>query len=127
MSGVWLFDKKGVARLISNPTRESFEQKDPIYPGTSTPPGARPRVVVYLPTNNVIKSYTELELRLAELGWTRYYSSSQPHILQFHKSENSAHLISLPINFAHLRSQHMYDIIVKNRSFFEVRETPSVT
>ncbi|KAE8676409.1 putative leucine-rich repeat containing protein [Hibiscus syriacus] len=123
MSGVWLFDKKGVARLISNPTRESFEQRDPIYPGTSTAPGTRPRVLVYLPTNHVIKSYTELEQRLAELGWTRYNNSSQPHLLQFHKSEISAHLISLPTNFAHFRSFHMYDIVVKNRSFFEVRET----
>ncbi|XP_022753828.1 flowering-promoting factor 1-like [Durio zibethinus] len=126
MSGVWIFDKKGVARLISNPTRESFEQKDPTYyPGTSTAPGARPRVLVYLPTNQVIRSYSELEQRLSELGWTRYYNFSQPDLLQFHKSENSTHLISLPRNFANFRSLHMFDIVVKNRSFFEARE-PSV-
>ncbi|KAE8660383.1 hypothetical protein F3Y22_tig00116954pilonHSYRG00273 [Hibiscus syriacus] len=114
MSGVWLFDKKGVARLISNPTRESFEHKDPICPGTSTAPGARPRVLVYLPTNQVIKSYAELEQRLAELGWTRYYNFSQPHLLQFHKSENSADLISLPRNFAHFRRRVLAKFVAVN-------------
>ncbi|KAK3169172.1 hypothetical protein Dsin_000030 [Dipteronia sinensis] len=122
MSGVWIFDKNGVARLISNPTRESFEQKEPPYPGTATAPGARPKVLVYLRENQVISSYTELEQRLTELGWTRYENSEKPNLLQFHKSQNSADLISLPINFANFKSLHMYDIVVKNRSFFEVRD-----
>lgn len=122
MSGVWIFDKNGVARLITNPTRESFEQKEPLHPGTATAPGARPRVLVYLPANHVIRSYTELEQRLAELGWTRYYNSNQPNLLQFHKSDNSAHLISLPRDFDSFKPLHMYDIVVKNRSFFEVRD-----
>ncbi|KAJ4725803.1 Flowering-promoting factor 1-like protein 1 [Melia azedarach] len=122
MSGVWIFDKNGVARLIANPTKESFEQKEPPRPGTATAPGARPRVLVYLPANQVIRSYTDLEQRLTELGWSRYYNSHQPNLLQFHKSDDSSHLISLPINFANFRSFHMYDIVVKNRSFFEVRD-----
>ncbi|KAJ9146657.1 hypothetical protein P3X46_028894 [Hevea brasiliensis] len=122
MSGVWIFDKKGVARLVSNPTRESFEQKEPPTPGTATAPGARPKVLVYLPTNHVIRSYIELEDRLTELGWTRYSNSNQPNLLQFHKSDNSAHLISLPLHFSNFKSIHMYDIVVKNRSFFEVRD-----
>lgn len=122
MSGVWIFDKKGVARLVSNPTRESFEHREPPSPGTATAPGARPKVLVYLPTNHVIRSYTELEYRLNELGWTRYYNSNQPNLIQFHKSDNSAHLISLPKHFSNFRSIHMYDIVVKNRSFFEVRD-----
>ncbi|EEF30950.1 flowering-promoting factor 1 [Ricinus communis] len=123
MSGVWIFDKKGVARLITNPTRESFEQKEPPSPGTATAPGARPRVLVYLPTNQVIRSYSELEQRLIELGWTRYSGCSQHNnLIQFHKSDNSAHLISLPNRFANFKSFHMYDIVVKNHSFFEVRE-----
>ncbi|KAL5747795.1 hypothetical protein ACOSP7_024808 [Xanthoceras sorbifolium] len=125
MSGVWIFDKNGVARLVSNPTKESFEQKEPPYPGTATAPGARPRVLVYLPANQVISSYTELEQRLTELGWTRYNNFHQPDLLQFHKSEDSAHLISLPRNFANFKSLHMYDIVVKNRSFFEVRDPSS--
>ncbi|KAJ0083735.1 hypothetical protein Patl1_30931 [Pistacia atlantica] len=115
MSGVWIFEKNGVTRLIPNPTRESFEQN-------ATAPGARPRVLVYLPTNQEIHSYSDLELRLTELGWSRYHNSHQPNLLQFHKSEDSAHLISLPKNFANFKSLHMYDIVVKNRSFFEVRE-----
>lgn len=122
MSGVWIFDKNGVARLITNPTRESFEQKEPSCPGTATAPGARPRVLVYLPDNHVIRSYTELEQRLVQLGWRRYYNSNQPNLLQFHKSDNSAHLISLPQSFDNFKSFHMYDIVVKNRSFFEVRD-----
>lgn len=126
MSGVWVFDKNGVARLIQNPTKESFERREPVKPGagTATAPGARPRVLVYLPTNQVIHSYTELEQRLTELGWSRYHDgrNSSNNLLQFHKSEDSAHLISLPTNFANFRSFHMYDIVVKNRSFFEVRD-----
>lgn len=124
MSGVWIFEKNGVARLIQNPTRESFEQKEPPLPGTgtATAPGARPRVLVYLPTNQEIHSYSDLEQRLNELGWSRYHNSHRPNLLQFHKSEDSAHLISLPIKFADFKSLHMYDIVVKNPSFFEVRE-----
>ncbi|KAF3454695.1 hypothetical protein FNV43_RR05143 [Rhamnella rubrinervis] len=122
MSGVWIFDKNGVARLISNPTRESFEQKEPPYPGTATAPGARPRVLVYLPANQIIGSYADLEHRLGELGWTRYHSSNSPDLLQFHRSDTSPHLISLPVNFANFKLLHMYDIVVKNRSYFEVRD-----
>ncbi|GLT67049.1 hypothetical protein SLA2020_393830 [Shorea laevis] len=125
MSGVWIFDKNGVARLISNPTREAFEQREPPCPGTATAPGARPRVLVYLPANQVIRSYSELEQRLGELGWTRYHNLNQPELLQFHKSENSAHLISLPKDFANFRPLHMYDIVVKNRTFFQVRDAAS--
>ncbi|KAK7261481.1 hypothetical protein RIF29_27794 [Crotalaria pallida] len=124
MSGVWVFDKNGVARLITNPTRESFEQKEPPYPGTgtATAPGARPRELVYLPSNQVIRSYTELEHRLTELGWTRYPNSDRPDLIQFHRSHNSAHLISLPKSFANFKHFHMYDIVIKNRPFFQVRD-----
>ncbi|KAM6578005.1 hypothetical protein CsatB_029842 [Cannabis sativa] len=128
MSGVWLFGKNGVTRLISYPTRESFEQKEPPFPpGTATAPGARPRVLVYLPDNQVIRSYAELEVRLGELGWTRYHNSNRPDLLQFHRSHASAHLISLPSDFAKLKPLHMYDIVVKNRSFFQVRDSPPAT
>ncbi|KAM1140678.1 hypothetical protein EV1_040341 [Malus domestica] len=85
MSEVWIFDEHGVVRLITNPTQESFEQKEPLNPSTAIAPGARPRVLVYLPTN------------------------------QFHRSENSVHLISFPKNFANLKSFQMNDIVVKNR------------
>nr|GLL30986.1 hypothetical protein DVH24_038644 [Ipomoea trifida] len=126
MSGVWIFDKNGVVRLITNPTRESFERRD--YGsscsggGTATAPGARPRVLVFVPANQVIKSYVELERRLVELGWRRYHDGTAAELLQFHRSDDSAHLISLPKSFSDLKTLHMYDIVVKNRSFFQVRD-----
>ncbi|CAN6704387.1 unnamed protein product [Malus baccata var. baccata] len=110
-----IFDEHGVVRLITNPTRKSFEQKESPNRGTATAPGARPRVLVSLPTNQVILSYPELEQRLTELGWTRYPNSCRPDLLKFHRSENSVHLISFPKNFTNLKSFQMYDIIVKNR------------
>ncbi|WCJ20521.1 flowering promoting factor 1 [Euphorbia peplus] len=133
MSGVWIFDKKGVATLITNPTKESFEQKESSSPSplissgtstsTSTAPGARPRVLVYLPTNQLITSYFDLELRLTQLGWTRYYNhfDCPNDLIQFHKSDCSSHLISLPSDFSNFKPFHMYDIVVKNPSFFQVR------
>lgn len=126
MSGVWVFDKNGVVRLITNPTKESFEQKDqPAGIGTATAPGARPRVLVYLPSNQVIRSHSELEHRLVQLGWTRYYNSDSPHLIQFHRSDTSTDLLSLPKNFASFKHFHMYDIVIKNRSFFQVCDPTS--
>ncbi|XP_010257117.1 PREDICTED: flowering-promoting factor 1-like protein 2 [Nelumbo nucifera] len=122
MSGVWIFNKKGVARLISNPTKESFEHKEPTVRGIATAPGARRRILVYIPSNQVIKSYAELEHSLRELGWKRYDNGQNPDLIQYHRSETSVHLISLPRNFANFKSTHMYDIVVKNRSYFEVRD-----
>ncbi|CAK8536090.1 unnamed protein product [Lathyrus sativus] len=143
MSGVWVFDKKGVVRLITNPTRESFEMKpEPTQPttatATATAPGARPRLLVYLPTNQVITSFSQLEQRLNELGWTRYYSNSHHHhhhhhhhhqcpndIIQFHRSDASNYLLSLPRNFSSFKHFHLYDIVIQNRSFFQVRDPTS--
>jgi len=127
MSGVWVFDKKGVVRLITNPTRESFEHKtEPTtHPGTATAPGARPRVLVYLPTNQVINSFSQLEQRLTELGWTRYSHSHLPDHIQFHRSDTSPHLLSLPRNFSSFKHFHLYDIVIQNRSFFQVRDPTS--
>ncbi|KAE8711929.1 Flowering-promoting factor 1 [Hibiscus syriacus] len=49
----------------------------------------------------------------------RYYDD--PDLLQFHK-RSTVHLISLPKDFNKFRSIHMYDIVVKNRNMFEVRD-----
>ncbi|KAI3832752.1 hypothetical protein MKW98_002298 [Papaver atlanticum] len=123
MSGVWLFNNKGVARLITNPTKESFELQEPTRAGSATAPGARRKILVYVPTNQVITSYAELEQRFNELGWVRYYPRKpKPDLIQFHRSHSSIHLISLPKNFAHLKCHHLYDIVVKNHSNFEVRD-----
>ncbi|KAK9998629.1 hypothetical protein SO802_018232 [Lithocarpus litseifolius] len=108
MSGVWIFDKNGVARLITNPTRESFEQKEPPYPGTATSPGARPRVLVYLPANQVIRSYTQLEHCLTELGWSRYHNSSCPNLLQFHRANMEGDSIS------HIREIYIFEGTIKD-------------
>ncbi|XP_009761111.1 flowering-promoting factor 1-like protein 3 isoform X2 [Nicotiana sylvestris] len=93
MSGVWIFDKKGVARLITNPTRESFELMQPTYPGsgTATAPGARPKVLVYLPENQVISSYVDLEKILIELGWSHY---NNPISLCQAQDESRNHLLA---------------------------------
>ncbi|KAI4322139.1 hypothetical protein L6164_021859 [Bauhinia variegata] len=121
MSGVWVFDKNGVARLISNPTRESFEQAaQHTGTGTATAPGARPKVLIYLPDNQVITSHSQLEHLLYQLGWTRYYNSNSSHLIHFHRSDSSPHLLSLPKDFANLKHFHMYDIVVQNRSFFQL-------
>ncbi|KAK1278374.1 Flowering-promoting factor 1 [Acorus gramineus] len=104
MSGVWVF-KNGVVRLVENP------------PGNEA--NARRKVLVHIPTNEAITSYAQLERKLAGQGWERYYDD--PDLLQFHK-RSSVDLISLPRNFAQFKLVNMYDIVVKNRNIFEVRD-----
>lgn len=106
MSGVWIF-KNGVVRLVENPGGE-----------VSGSIGRR-KVLVHTPTNEVISSYTDLERKLSSLGWERYYDD--PELLQFHK-RSTVDLISLPKDFNRFKSMHMYDIVVKNRNIFEVRD-----
>ncbi|XP_057471294.1 flowering-promoting factor 1-like [Actinidia eriantha] len=103
MSGVWVFEN-GVIRLVENP--ESNQ-------------GSRRKVLVHTPTNEVITSYGVLDRMLTSLGWERYYD--QPDLLQFHK-RSKVDLISLPKDFGKFKSMHMYDIVVKNRNLFEVRD-----
>ncbi|KAF5774205.1 putative flowering-promoting factor 1 [Helianthus annuus] len=107
MSGVWVF-KNGVVRLVENPGGDSLQ-------GSS-----RGKVLVHLPTNQVVTSYQALEQMLTSIGWERYYDD--PSLLQFHK-RSTIHLISLPKNFNKLKSMHMYDIVVKTRNVFEVRDS----
>ncbi|KAG8369971.1 hypothetical protein BUALT_Bualt14G0069100 [Buddleja alternifolia] len=101
MSGVWVFNN-GVVRLVENP-------------------GDCPRrkLLVHVPSSEVITSYSVLERILFSLGWERYYDD--PELLQFHK-RSTVHLISLPRDFNKFKSIHMYDIVVKNRGEFEVRD-----
>ncbi|KAK9671874.1 hypothetical protein RND81_12G060600 [Saponaria officinalis] len=109
MSGVWVF-KNGVVRLVENPGTESVE--------TGRTGGQR-KVLVHVHTNQVISCYDELERILLGIGWERYYDD--PDLLQFHKRA-TVHLISLPKDFRKFKLMHMYDIVVKNRSIFEVRD-----
>ncbi|XP_073135623.1 flowering-promoting factor 1-like protein 3 [Henckelia pumila] len=102
MSGVWVF-KNGVVRLVENAGECNTK-----------------KVLVHLPSSDVITSYSVLEMKLLSLGWERYYDD--PDLLQFHK-RSTVHLISLPKDFNKFKSMHMYDIVVKNRNEFEVRDT----
>ncbi|KOM33516.1 hypothetical protein LR48_Vigan01g307200 [Vigna angularis] len=108
MSGVWVF-KNGVVRLVENPGGEAVEGSR----------GGRRKMLVHLASNEVITSYSVLERKLYSLGWERYYDD--PDLLQFHK-RSTVHLISLPRDFNRFKSMHMYDIVVKNKNAFEVRD-----
>ncbi|XP_022138709.1 flowering-promoting factor 1-like protein 1 [Momordica charantia] len=109
MSGVWVF-KNGVVRLVD---------KNEAADGGQRAAQLRRKVLVYIPTAEVMTSYAGLEQKLMTLGWERYYDD--PNMLQFHK-RSTVHLISLPKDFAKFKSMHMYDIVVKNRSHFEVKD-----
>ncbi|CAK9232555.1 unnamed protein product [Sphagnum jensenii] len=145
MSGVWMF-KDGVTRLVPN-LRAEDEAAAPVgaaggsldsAPGV----GVRNKVLVYNATNETITStHEDLEAKLLEIGWQLYNStgrtasssrctgpaadqSSRRHyeLRQYHKSSDTLHLISLPLDFSNLRSTHMYDIVMKTRSAFKVRD-----
>ncbi|MBA0651814.1 hypothetical protein Goklo_019116, partial [Gossypium klotzschianum] len=103
----------GVVRLVENPGAEPLDGN---RQGSSS---ARRKVLVHVPSNEVITCYEDLESKLLSLGWERYYDD--PDLLQFHK-RSTIHLISLPRDFNKFKSIHMYDIVVKNRNMFEVRD-----
>ncbi|KAK7351430.1 hypothetical protein VNO77_10894 [Canavalia gladiata] len=107
MSGVWVF-KKGGFRLVENPQAEGK--------GCSL----KKKVLVHLPTGEVISSYTCLEQILITLGWERYYGTDT-QLFQFHK-HSSTDLISLPKDFSKFKSIYMYDIVIKNPNVFIVRD-----
>ncbi|GAV74891.1 hypothetical protein CFOL_v3_18371, partial [Cephalotus follicularis] len=111
MSGVWVF-QNGVIRLAENPGADSVD-------GSRQGSSIRRKVLVHTPSNEVINSYAVLEGKLSLLGWERYYDD--PDLFQFHK-RSTVHLISLPKDFNKFKSMHMYDIVVKNRNVFEVRD-----
>ncbi|EFJ05428.1 hypothetical protein SELMODRAFT_103635 [Selaginella moellendorffii] len=112
MSGVWVF-RNGVARLVSNPLMEPID-------GGMEPVVTRRKVLVHVPSNEIISSYSCLEPKLLALGWERY-PLEEPDLIQFHKVY-SVDLISLPADFSKFKTIHMYDIVVKNKSIFEVRD-----
>ncbi|CAN6247977.1 unnamed protein product [Urochloa humidicola] len=108
MSGVWVFEDGIVRRADSDP------------PSSAGAGGARPnKVLVHVPSGEVVTSYDVLERRLRELGWERYLYD--PCLLQFHK-RSTVHLITVPRDFARLKLVHMYDVVVKTRNVFEVRD-----
>nr|GEY92258.1 flowering-promoting factor 1-like protein 3 [Tanacetum cinerariifolium] len=70
MSGVWVFKKNGVVKLVENPGAGSLQ-------GAS-----RGKLLVHLPTNEVVTSYEVLERMLTFIGWERYYDD--PDLFQFY-------------------------------------------
>lgn len=106
-TGVWVFKNNGVMQLVENPGEHG---------GATT----KRKVLVHLPTGQVVSSYTCLDQILRGLGWERYYSGD-PDLFQFHK-HSSIDLISLPKDFAKFNSIYMYDIVVKNPNVFHVRD-----
>uniref|UniRef100_A0A0E0JZJ8 Flowering-promoting factor 1-like protein 3 n=1 Tax=Oryza punctata TaxID=4537 RepID=A0A0E0JZJ8_ORYPU len=112
MAGVWVF-KDGIVRRVENPgSDESSSAGD----GGG---GGRRKVLVHVPSGEVVASYEVLERRLRELGWERYLTD--PCLLQFHQ-RSTVHLISVPRDFSKFKLVHMYDIVVKTRNIFEVRD-----
>ncbi|KAM3297074.1 hypothetical protein ACQJBY_039109 [Aegilops geniculata] len=106
MSGVWVFEGGIVRRADSE------------APGAGG--AARPgKVLVHVPSGEVVSSYEVLERRLRELGWERYLND--PCLLQFHQ-RSTVHLISVPRDFARLKLVHMHDVVVKTRNVFQVRD-----
>ncbi|XP_074289766.1 flowering-promoting factor 1-like protein 2 [Silene latifolia] len=113
MSGVWVFKNNGVIRLVENPQADN-------QGGTSDQPRMRKKVLVHLPSGQVITSYRLLEQILRDLGWETYFGGD-PELNQFHK-RSSIDLISLPRDFSRFSSVYMYDIVVKNPNVFQVRD-----
>uniref|UniRef100_A0ACD5XDN9 Uncharacterized protein n=1 Tax=Avena sativa TaxID=4498 RepID=A0ACD5XDN9_AVESA len=114
MSGVWVF-RNGVVKLVEN---------HPASAATAAGGGAfRRKALLHTPTGEVVASYVSLERKLLALGWERYYAggggAAGDGMLRFHK-RSSVDLISLPKDFAHFGSVHMYDVVIKNRDAFRV-------
>ncbi|KAL2454457.1 Flowering-promoting factor 1-like protein 2 [Abeliophyllum distichum] len=109
MSGVWVFKNNGVIQLVENPAAEQGDRRQ-----------SKKKMLVHLPTGQIVSSYACLEQILRDLGWDRYYGGD-PDLYQFHK-QSSIDLISLPRDFSKFNSIYMYDIVVKNPNVFHVRD-----
>ncbi|KAL1834742.1 hypothetical protein ACET3Z_004393 [Daucus carota] len=88
MSGVWVF-KNGIIRLNEGSDHQS----------------SRKKVLVHLPTGEVVSSYASLRQMLMGLGWEIYYGDIE--LLQFHKA-SSIDLISLPKEFHKFNSIYIH-------------------
>ncbi|KAL7129063.1 hypothetical protein ABFS83_13G038200 [Erythranthe nasuta] len=112
MSGVWVFKNNGVMQLVEN-------LSDVHCDNGRRSASCKRKALVYLPTGQVVSSYTYLEQILRGLGWERYYCGDND-LFQFHK-QSSIDLISLPKDYGKFNSVYMYDIVVKNPNVFHVR------
>ena len=87
-------------------------------PESSTSSANRSKALMYVPANEAMRSLEALERRLGPLGWERYREDLAA--VQLHRPECGIDLITLPRDFATLRSTHMYDVVFKNRDHFKV-------
>ena len=108
-----MFEKNKVIRLVENPQAEQGDNEQI----RARKPN---KVLVYLPTGQVISSYEILEQIIKSLGWEMYFGADTS-LYQFHR-KNSIDLISLPSEFSKFTSIYMYDIVVKNPNVFQVRD-----
>ncbi|XP_057793741.1 flowering-promoting factor 1-like [Salvia miltiorrhiza] len=113
MSGVWVFKNNGVMQLVENPGASDYAE-------SKRGATSKRKVLVHLPSGQVVSSYSCLDQILRGLGWERYYGGD-PDLYQFHK-HSSIDLISLPKDFNKFNSIYMYDIVVKNPNLFHVRD-----
>ncbi|XP_009608254.1 flowering-promoting factor 1-like [Nicotiana tabacum] len=109
MSGVWLSKITEVIRLVENPSEE--EQSN----------GRKRKVLIHLPTQEIVSSYKSLEKILTDLGWEKYIDECDTDSYQFHKKTPADLSISLPKDFAKFNTVQMYDIVFKTRHIFHVR------
>ncbi|XP_078438328.1 flowering-promoting factor 1-like protein 3 [Wolffia australiana] len=103
MAGVWVFDN-GMVRLLQRPKRLG-----------------RRTELIYSPTGEMVTSHEMLEEKLHSLGWVRY-PLNDPEVILFHRSASSVLLITVPRDFSKISSMHMFDIAVKTRHVFLVRD-----
>ncbi|XP_078429379.1 flowering-promoting factor 1-like protein 3 [Wolffia australiana] len=103
MAGVWVF-KDGIPHLLERPKEVGRRTK-----------------LIYSPTNEVVTSHEILEAKLRNHGWVPY-ALDDPEFILFHRSASSVMLIAVPRDFSKIRSTHMYDIAVKTRHVFLVRD-----
>lgn len=120
MAGVWYF-KDGVARCVANPF---------VVNSRNEPCGMSDRhrkILVHCPSNETMTSYEQLDEKLLGLGWHPYIdggndTNQQLQKRQYHLCACTADLLTLPATFNVMRTMHMYDIVVKTRFTFQVRD-----
>ncbi|KAG0556551.1 hypothetical protein M758_11G060000 [Ceratodon purpureus] len=106
MAGVWYFND-GVAKLVPNP-----------YASRNSPR----KILVHRPSNEMMTNFEQLDAKLLGLGWHPYYGDATTPMRQYHLCSCTSDLLTLPPTFNSLRTVHMYDIVVKTRSTFQVRD-----
>ncbi|MCO5604425.1 hypothetical protein L7F22_058590 [Adiantum nelumboides] len=82
------------------------------------------KLLVYRASDEVISSYDALEAKLFALGWERD-TECFVGIRRYHRTESGpfSQLLVLPnLEFRHLKTIHLYNIVVQSRTAFEVRD-----